>query len=424
MEATLYKLQDQDIFLTTDPLVPDFTNLKKSAKILIMGGGKVVTLPLPRDDQAFRHLIAGLQASLKSENSLVIGWDIKNLFSYVLARTGKNLNLGRRLIDLRVLESFAGEANVAPATFAQARQRLVNKGKLWKVFSPIYKDVYLPLIKEIIPHLETLPLSHGKKRDFVHSHYEINGTANGRMKTRKALFKSYLPHSLTPEEKRNLRSPGYEEFMYFDFCHYEVSILQWLSGDEVLGDFIEDEVDIYNKIWEHITGTKCNEIRRKRCKGIFLPVVFGLGKANLAAKENISEKTAQEFIDRIHRGFPVALNWVSRQMQLDEDRAIDYFGRIRFFAPNESYLARNFAIQSPAALICMYKLVELFRNLGDLGQLCFHLHDGYCIIADGMNMKKAYVKAKEILTSESFPGLKLRVACEAGSNLDSLETYS
>ena len=347
----------------------------------------------------------------------------KNLFSYVLARTGKDLEFERQLIDLRAVESFGGEANVAPATFAQARERLINKKDLWKTFSSTYRDVYLPLITEVIPHIETLPLSHGKKRDFVHSHYDINGQVNGRMKTKKDLFKSYMPHSLTSEERSNLRSPGYEEFMYFDFCHMEVSVLQWLSGDKVLGGFLEDEGDIYKKIWQQITGTECDDIRRKKCKGIFLPVVFGLGASNLALEKNISEKTAQELIDRIHRGFPVALNWASRQTQLDEDRAIDYFGRIRHFAPNKSYLARNFAVQSPAALICMFKLVELFRNLGDSGQLCFHLHDGYCIIADKMNMKRAYEKAKEILTAELFPGLKLKVTCEVGPNLDSLEIY-
>ena len=100
----------------------------------------------------------------------------------------------------------------------------------------------------------------------------------------------------------------------------------------------------------------------------------------------------------------------------------DVFYRVRNFEISESYKARNFCIQSPSALICLYYLVKLYMASGELYSLAFHVHDGYFIATRKENVQEAYQVAKQVLESSNkfLPNLKLLTSSKVGTALDKM----
>ena len=75
----------------------------------------------------------------------------------------------------------------------------------------------------------------------------------------------------------------------------------------------------------------------------------------------------------------------------------DYFGKRRTFTEN-FYKARNFCIQSPASLICLEKLVQLWKKIQHKTRICYHVHDGYYVYAQDDNKEKFVKDFVEVWT--------------------------
>jgi hypothetical protein len=346
-----------------------------------------------------------LKNAIGGEKQIVLGWNIKNFFSYLKARSEEldvptDFDFEGRLLDLKLIERYAGIHEGCPIRYADAYDRLVAacRTPAWTAFEPYYEQIYLPMMKEVIPSIETCRLADTSKKHGVYPYYELEGQINGRMKASGAFKHSYVPHNMSAQIKDRLvpSNEADQLFMYFDYNHMEVSVLQWLSGDEKLGEVLQSGRDLYEAIWETISGLPCNEKRRKICKGIFLPVVYGQGYRSLAKRLEIREDIAKSLVDRVHSNFTTAFRWVKNQ-RLDED---------------------GFA--------CLYKLVILHNELKDNARIAFHIHDGYGVLVSKHNWKNIYKTATDALEREEelFNGLKLKCACEAGTNLNKLSSIS
>jgi len=291
----------------------------------------------------------------------------------------------------------------------------------------VYSEVYYPLIIDVVPSMETEGLAHrGDIFDRVYSYYELEGQINGRSKTLKVLKKSFMPHSLSPKDKKFLYPIDDDRFfMQFDFCNMEVSVLQWLSNDPVLGKILKGKKDVYEQIWYKSTGLN-DEDARNKAKSTFLPVVYGLGAKGLAKRLEMREDLSAWIIDKYYKTFPKAFQWIRQQSINEEGWAIDYFGRKRKFEDGSLYKSRNFLVQAPANIICLKKLVNLWNSTKNFAKLAFHVHDGFCILVRSTEWKKVFLLGKEALESEDdlFPGLFLKTACEAGTNLNKLSSIS
>ena len=104
--------------------------------------------------------------------------------------------------------------------------------------------------------------------------------------------------------------------------------------------------------------------------------------------------------------------------------AKDIFGKRRLnFEKGKEYLVRNFCVQAPAATVCSEKLISLYFALKGKADISYTVHDGFVVYATKDNWKQVFVTGYEILTGESVlcPGLRLKVACRAGRNLNGLK---
>lgn len=425
-ESALNKIWGKTLFIEFTPDVGDFT-CEKPTYLHIHSADEQIKIPWPYSSDRFKKLRAQVITYLsgKEKQNVIIGWNTKELFSYVLGKTGVPLELNSKIYDLKILEWYLGIEKNAPTSLEESQNRLakVVQHSSWEKLKKVYDGIYIPLITRVVPSMETIGVNHRGLRKKLHSHYEINGQVNGRMKCSKIFQDGFNPHSMGLEDRRALRAVGFDRtFMYLDYKHMEVSVLQWLSGDEVLGNILDSGEDVYEAVWKILTTLESTPKFREKCKGLFLPVVYGQGVDSVANANFIPEETAKKLVKRIYTRLPMAMNWIQEQQNLLIDGVgVDVHGRCRQF--DQTYKVRNFVVQSPAALLCLHKLVELYDVIKEMADVAFHIHDGYVLYVPKENQMKVAIRAKEILESEDcfFQGLRLKVSCKIGDNLDELK---
>jgi DNA polymerase family A len=419
------KFFGKNLYLHMSGENPDWSDDQRHPDLVVHYGSRRAILPM--SDQSEVSLLASSIHHFIDPSSLIVSWRAKDIFSFLRGRTGIDSELDCRIYDLDVICSYLGFDRDRPETFKDAVSVLGNifKDPGWDRFKKFYDLVYRPLITKVVPEMETGCLADNRRRTCVHPCYVVEGQANGRLKAIKNGSNSYNPHSLGFDDRAGLRPPDYEEvFVYFDYRNMEVNVLRWLSGDERLGAIIDSGKDPYKEIWKIVSGDNPSESQRTLCKNMFLPVVFGQGGASLAERLKVSEKTARAVIDRLVKSFPVAFDWVQSQSAQGDNTAVDVFGRRRKFEARESYKIRNFCIQSPASMVCLRKLVKLREGLPSGARLCFHVHDGYCLVCRRSEVESVCSVGTRILEEDDdlFPGLRLSVSCKFGDDLNNLES--
>lgn len=434
LAKAIAKIRDQDLYISCEPEILDPTNPERSSKLILHSPGLRVGVPLSTNSKSLSETMGALLVlfeDLKDQGKIIAGWNIKSLYTYAKAILGRSFEFDGTIFDLKAIERFVGiRDGSAPKTLREAKARLtqVIKSPSWDKTRLWYKEVAWPLISDVLSSVESTRLADSEAKKHVSSYYEVEGQVNGRLASQKILKYSYNPHSMSPEEKAVLRPSDYDkQFLYFDYRHMEVSTLQWLSKDPVLEDAINSGEDLYSFIWRRLTTLEPNEKFRDQCKLIFLPVIYGCGSETIARKHGISQNTAEKLVDRIYKTFKVSLDWISsQQFERDENNFVtDVFGRRRKME-SDLYKVRNFAVQAPASLICIHKLIVLHRVLKSLNaEVAMHIHDGYVVMADRGQTPLVVEKACEALEKEEalYPGLKLSVACRVGGRLDMLKPF-
>jgi hypothetical protein len=419
------------VYLRCEPEVPDFT-IKEEAKVVISGGGKKIELEL--DPKSVSSVMGLLQTSIFYTHDpedtsppppriTVLTWNFKALMSYFKFFEPKPLNIGCSIVDIQVIERFMGIDKKAPENIVEAvnRSKAISMTPAWR---PLYGCLHLPLMLRVLPALETTPLIHTGTRSSVFAYYDIEGQINGRLRSMKAFHKSYLPHNMGDDQKELLRPRGCDlRFLCADMRHCEVTVLQWLSGDERLKAILDSGRDLHEEIYRIVTEDDViTETKRNLSKLMFLPVMYGCGPAALGKNLGIAAEVAGELINRIRAKFPTAIKWLrSKREEAQVGPVLDFFGRPRTYTPETAYLAQNFVVQSVAATVCLEKLVELSAAVA-ANQICFTIHDGYGFLATHDEVAGIYKIARPILESESklCQGLRLKAQFKYGKKLSDL----
>jgi hypothetical protein len=426
----LSKEAGQSVYMKCQPEILDFTEKNFIPELqFYFQGGKEIKLRL-QDDNLYLTLQM-LRLSLFGKGMRVVCWNWKNFISYILAKTGKGFAIDGGIIDLKILESYSGRKLQSPKNLNEALFRLKDliTSNIWKEIEPVYKKIHLPLMTVVIPHLEAVGVIDSFVGKKVYAYYEIDGQENGRLKCSGAYSSNYIPHALKPENRQSLKTrEDTELFMVFDYKGMEVFMLAWMSKDPLLEELCRTP-DIYVSLYENIVGKNCEgKNDRELAKKIFLPVIYGQSAYSLSQRCGIALDAAETIVERIDSLFPVASAFVGGyQKQLQEfGYAKDIFGKRRSFEVGKEYSVRNFSIQSPAAIVCLEKLNHLYFALKDKTDIVYTVHDGYAVYAKKENWKTIFKIGRDVLSGESdfCPGLRLRVTCRAGRNLNDLKSLS
>lgn len=418
----------KDVYVHSDASVLDWTKDNYDYNLFVETLDQKITFNL-KDEKSVENFTLIFSYICDSEKFL-IGYEIKNIISFLTFKTGIELKINKPIYDISIIQSYFSLQKQKPNNLKNSIKFLkhVNANFNWEKFQKFYLEVFNPLIKVVVPKLETNCLVDKNKKILVSSFYEIEGQLNGRMKCASSLQKCFIPHALNEYSKENLKPQDPDDFfVYFDYKHMEVNVLQWLSKDLKLKEILDSDKDFYAAVWELLIKQEANESQRKICKRIFLPVIFGQGSYSLSKKIGLEEKISKMLIDRLKKSFRDSFDWVENQsLNIENNFAFDVFGRIRKFDQSDAYKIKNFCIQSPASMICLKKLVVLYDLIKEYAKLCFHVHDGYCLLCNKNNLHKVldigfYALEKE---EEMFPNLNLIATCKIGKKLNKLEDYN
>lgn len=386
------------LFVKTEPEISNFTVLQ--GNLLVYGQKNVLTIPLTDN---ITNIFYQLKETILSEGMTVIFWNMKNIMSFFhfhIPRIKNNFS-STKVIDLKLIEMFLDIKLPPPNTLQEALKRiqpyLTNDN-----CKNIHKNIHKPLSLQVLPKMETYRgVVDIEKGRYVYPSYEIEGQAFGRLNCSKSFDDCVVPHNIGDDAKSLLKLRENYCFVYFDFRHMEVSMLQWLSKDEKLKKAMEEYDDLYKGIYKIVYNEECDtEEKREHIKSLFLPTMFGL-----AGQLDLRDK------------FKTAWSFMMDNQDQAKKRAIvkDYFGRPRSFA-EKPWGVRGFLIQSASAIFCQEKLIALHNSLENNGNLLYSIHDGYIISTSKKNLQKVVRDSANTLHKESemCKGLKIKTTCAIG----------
>lgn len=408
------------VLMYSTPEILDFTS-DEECKLFIHGSGKKIEIRLNK--QNIKFVAALLENSFFSDGVSVICWNIKSIVSYFVFFTKNLLKINSSIVDLKIIEKFKGLESNCPKSLVEAINRYRNLGDASWV--NLYKNIHLPLAIKTLPMIETIPLFNKVAKDSRYAYYEIEGQKNGRLQSSNVFKKCYNPHNLGIEEARNLTFNDWDYiFGNMDFKNQEVSVLQYLSRDEYLFELLQSKKDLYKEIYKLLFNEECDtEEKRDQLKLIFLPVMYGLGSKTLSESFNLQINLAEDIIYKIQNTFKTAYTWMMgiQESAAGSGKSIDFLGRTRFFS--NPYKARNFNVQSPAAMVCLEKLIDLQSISNENCKVVYSVHDGYVFVCKNKNIKEGFLNFKNSLESSSkiMPGLKLKIKVKAGKSLDKMQ---
>ena len=420
---SMYKLFTSETLLMCShtPKDLDSTTLSKLALNLVFSskagiGGSCTVTP---DNASILHRLFDSMASTKSP--AVLGYGLKDVFTFFSRLNHKPLKM-TNVFDMSWYESYLNLESSSGDLYL-----MLSNFKSWvknKDILNIYQKIYSKLITSTLPAIESFALLNDNANKLVFPTYKLEGQENGRLSCTCDRKRCYNPHSLG-EEKKSLKLHNFGNVLYqFDYKNMEVSVLAILSKDKNLLDIVHGPHDVYETIFAKVTGLTNHENARNFGKKMFLPVIYGQTPSGMSKSLDISIDQAQIYFEKLLSIFPDAFGYVeSFQKSAQQNREVeDKFGRRRSVKVDEAYKARNFAIQSPAALICLESLVKLDQESNSLYKIAFHVHDGYYLACKQSDMLDVYQIAKSILEtkSEFMPDLKLTVATNVGKSLDKL----
>ena len=409
---------EQDLLdFSEDSLCP--TVLISSSTLTCKFSIEISTIPL---------IVEVLKETVFAKDNKVITWNWKDFISFLSFHLGRLVEFRALILDLKILESFFFIKDIKPDSFeiAVSRFKRIKSNQDWPKLQHIYFDIYSPLMSLVVPNMEVTPILDYDAKSKVYAYYEINGQDNGRMLCSNPRKSGYNPHTLSKEQKLKYKpSSPYGLFLGFDFRNMEVAVLAYLANDDRLLDLMKDK-DVYLSIFKTITNSNIfDENSRNIAKKIFLPTIYGMSAKSIAEQIHIDINLAEQICSSINKIFYKSIKYVKDFVYLAEKNGvvIDHFGKQRKFTDN-FYKARNFCIQSPASLICLEKLVEVWKITHHKTRICYHVHDGYYVYATNDNWKEIAMDVKRVLISESkiCPGLKLRVACQIGTSLSNMKS--
>lgn len=412
--------EEKVLFCSWDPETVDSTSFSKlqiKLKFVTLSNKSIAVTINSNNALLFLKII---EKTSRIHSIPFLGHEWKTLFTFFKRVTGKALCL-QNVFDLAWYESYKCKTTCRENKTLAIRyfSELANDKELLT----IYKKIYQPLITSVLPAIESCGLINENIGQRVFPNYHVEGQENGRLSCTCSFKRCYNPHSLGEEQKSFLQLPSKDQrFIQFDFKNMEVVVLAHLADDKNLLEIIDkNENSVYENLFYEITGIKGIENAKNFGKKMFLPVIYGQTDGGLARSLDISQEQASIFIQKARNKFSQSFSYVEDMQQAasKNERVIDLFGRMRNIKKEESIKARNFSVQSPAALLCLESLIHLHESCGQLYEIAFHVHDGYCIFGYNKNIQEAYFHAKNSLlkTSQFLKNAKFNVSVKVGYNL-------
>ncbi|MGI9256218.1 MAG: DNA polymerase I [Salinispira sp.] len=331
------------------------------------------------------------------------------LFEERKLKTGKKTKTGYST-DTSVLEELAAED---PVPALVLRHRGLSK----------LKSTYV----------DTLPTLINPRTGRIHSRFQQNGTATGRISSHDPNLQN-IP--IRDEEGRRIRTAFVPaegcRFISADYSQIELVVLAHLSSDRELIDAFQKGIDVHaltGSLIFQVPPSEVDALQRRIAKTINFGVMYGMSAFRLAREIGISRNEAQQFIDAYFETYSGIRGFVERSIKKAETYGYveTMLGRRRFIPAIHSSnrhekmggerIAVNTPIQGSAADIvkrAMIRVDAALRAGNFTASLLLQVHDELIFEVPEGEVEDVKVLLADIMPRALLLDVPLRVNIETG----------
>jgi DNA polymerase-1 len=284
-------------------------------------------------------------------------------------------------------------------------------------------------------YADALPTLINPRTGRIHTSFNQLVAATGRLSSSAPNVQN-IP--IRTELGRRIRAafvpePGWR-FVAADYSQIELRILAHVSGEESLVEAFRRGEDIHRRTASEVFGVPLDAVtseQRDVAKTTNFSVIYGVTAFGLSRGLAISQKEAQEFLDRFFTRHPKVKAYLERTVVEGRERGWvatltgrrRYLPELRSGNPNlrgfAERMATNAPIQGSAADLIKIAMVRLHRALGERGlrsRMLLQVHDELLFEAPEDEDLPLEALAAELMESSMTLAVPLKVDIKAGTD--------
>ncbi len=316
-----------------------------------------------------------------------------------------------------------------------------------------------PLIPQILQHrtlaklkstyVDALPTLINPKTDRIHTNYNQSVTATGRLSSSNPNLQNIpIRTAFSRKIRRGFIPQGDWKFLSADYSQIELRILAHLSKEPILISAYQNNQDIHTVTAQIILDKKeITSEERSMGKTINFGLIYGMGVQKFAREVKVSNKKAQEFVDKYRAKYSRVFNYLenAKKQALLDGYVTTILGRRRYFDFPEKELdkiagsdintldlskvkfdyyttqmlrsAANAPIQGSSADIIKLAMVEVDRILDDYqANMLLQVHDELVLELPPSEVDELQEKIKDCMENVIKLNIPLSVDVHTGDN--------
>lgn len=250
------------------------------------------------------------------------------------------------------------------------------------------------LEKLLSTYIRTLPNLVNEKSSKIHTHFNQNVAATGRLSSDKPNLQN-IP--IRTEYGRKIRkgfmaAPG-KLLLAADYSQVELRLLAHFSEDPTMVKAFQNDLDIHAQTASEVQGIPLEQVtseERSKAKAVNFGLMYGQSSFGLAKALRISRKEAKDYITHYFERFSKVKGYLDHLKDLCTERgyAITMYGRKRYLPDiqsqnrtvraNAERMAINSPIQGTAADIIKDAMINIQNEIEKKGyqsKMVLQVHD-------------------------------------------------
>ena len=389
------------------------------------------------------RLDVGLLQNLSSEISGEIE-KLRNVI-YEAAQEEFNLNsppqLASVLFDkLEIHKSL----NLKKPPKTKTGQYTTSEGILERyIHHPIVADImnFRKLSKLQNTYLDALPKMVSEKTGRVHTSFNQTVTATGRLSSSNPNLQNIPIRTELGREIRKAFIPSRPDYRIVsaDYSQIELRVMAHLSGDETMIEAFNKFMDIHTSTAALIFDIPVEEVtpdHRRKAKEINFGIIYGMSAYGLAARLNISNADAEEFIADYMATYPKVDAYMTKCKEIAREKGyVETMMHRRRYLPeikSDNRQIREFAertaintpIQGSAADLIKKAMIEIHHYIQEKqlpAAMLLQVHDE--LVFEVQEKSRDHFKKDIVRMMENCVKLRVPIVVECGDGNNWLEAH-
>ena len=246
-------------------------------------------------------------------------------------------------------------------------------------------------------YTDSLPLLISERDGRIHTTYNQAITVTGRLSSSNPNLQNIPIRSEEGNKIRNAFCPKDKEHYYMlsaDYSQIELRLLAHIAHVDHLIEAFNNNIDVHTLTASKVFGVPMEEVTkdmRRKAKAVNFGIIYGQSKYGLAKALNISNKEAEDFINKYFESYPQIRIYMETKIDFAHEHGYveTMYGRRRYLRAalsSANYQIREFAeraainqpLQGTAADLIKLAMIEVDKQLKAKGlksKMVMQVHD-------------------------------------------------